>query len=179
MGMNDITELVKVIENKETLKSSLRNGCDVFMVVTMNYISYRKGEEEICVADNLAESICYALTKNDKSDPIWDTTSKSLLKSVVFYLIESAYDFYEQTGDTNRLASVTPLAIYNFIKHFGGNDELNEILKNSPYPLSKRAYEVSNFDNKELRTSIYCTLVDRISVFKESSLGCDYPLLSD
>lgn len=159
----NVRTILKTIHNKEELKSFIKNGGNPFGIVAECYIDYKDGEEfEEYILDAVTEMICYALTYNNKSDPLWSSSAKDLLKSVVFYLLESS----------DRIYDVTPLAIYRFIERYESDtNSLDELLKGCQSPLCIRAYQASNYGNfnflvKELQRTILSTLLYQISVFK-------------
>lgn len=167
--------------------AEVSSGWNPLTFVVNEYKRCRKNNKDLSKVAEYVDTICHSLTWNNKSEPIWPSSAKSLLSAMILYLIETAYEYdtenekaiSEGTLDS-RLDKVTFYSVFQLFSHFGGEDAyrdtgngytkklnaLDELFKTLPVTsLASAAYTTSRFAEGDMRGSIYATLADNINIF--------------
>lgn len=166
--------------------AEVSSGWNPLTFVINEYVRCRKENKDLSKVAEYVDTICHALTRNDKSDPIWPSSAKSLLSAMVLYLIETGYEhdqtYAKQIAEgtvKSRLDKVTFYSIFKLFSMFGGENAyrqdgeytrklnaLDELFKKLPVEsLASAAYTTSRFAEGEMRSSIFASLSDGINIF--------------
>lgn len=160
---------IVILNLRDTDKSSCWNPLSF---IIDEYVYCRKTGKEMSLVSEYIDTMANQLTQNPKSDPIWPSAAKSLLKAMILYMIELGYD-------TDTLSKVTMYNIHNFFVEYGSDvmrilpdgsavteNRLDTLMQNLPIgSLAKAAYATSKFASGEMRGSIFSTLADDINIF--------------
>lgn len=159
---------VKVLNLRNTNKSDNWNPLQFIIDI---YRRARRTDGDMSLLNDFIDTMCETLTRNDKSDPIWPSSAKSLLTALILYLLETGYD-------NNSLDKVNMASVYQFFIEYGEDEvvvkngaavstnKLDTIFKNLPAGSpAKAAYATSRFAQGEMRSSIFATLADNIKLF--------------
>lgn len=157
-----------ILNLEQTSKSSLWNP---LQIIINEYVRYRKSKDpndDLSRCMKLCEELASVFTHNDKSDPIWPESARSLLVAMILYLIEKGYD-------SSNLGSVSLYSVYQLFIEFGTIDEirgnnrynaLDELFQKLPVGNpAKSAYATSNFAKGEMRSSVFATLASNMRIF--------------
>lgn len=166
---------VVVLNLRDTDKSSLFNplqdiidlykkACDE--AAELN----RKPDLTECIKQ--VQSLATVFTFNDKSDPIWPQSAKSLLVAMILFLLDRGYK-------EGHLENVSMYSIYQLFIEFGTENEVQSVngakkeinALDSLFQMlpvgspAKAAYATSRFSSGDTRTSIFTTLSSNIEIF--------------
>lgn len=166
--------------------AEVSSGWNPLTFVINEYVRCRQENKDLSKVAEYVDTICYTLTHNDKSDPIWPSSAKSSLSAMILYLIETAYEFDERNKEAivagnikSRLDKVTFYSAFKLFSIFGGEytyrqegeytkklNALDELFKQLPVSsLASAAYTTTRFADGEMRSSIWATVADNTTVF--------------
>lgn len=160
---------VYVLNLRDTNKSSLWNP---LQIIIDEYVKAMKSDKDLSKTIKLVQSLASVFTDNPKSDPIWPDSARSLLVSIIMLLLDKGYE-------TNNLDKVNMYSVNQLLIEYGTTDKtivvnrvpkninaLDEIFKALPIGNpAKSAYSTSNFAKGEMRSSIFSTLANNITIF--------------
>lgn len=175
----------EILENTASIAES--NGYNVLILnlretarsSRWNPLTFAINEYKYCKQNNLdmskiteyLDTMIQTLTYNPKSDPIWPSSAKSLLKAVILYMIETGYE-------NNCLDKVNLPSAYQLFLEYGKEEmtvqdgvampknKLDTLFKGLPAgSLAKAAYATTSFATGEMKSSICATLADNIEIF--------------
>lgn len=160
---------IVVLNLRDTERTSLWNPLSF---IIDEYVYAKEHNTDLSKVNDYIDTMAYTLTYNPNTDPIWPSSAKSLLKAIILYLIDLGYE-------NNCLNKVNMYSVYQFFIEYGGADEtkivdgipttvnkLDTLFKNLPRGSSaKAAYATSKFASGDMRSSIFATLADNISIF--------------
>lgn len=164
---------VKVLNLRDTDKSSLWNPLQTIIDEYQKYLNETDpNKKDLSKTVKYVQSLAQVFTQNDKSDPIWPESAKSLLVAMILYMLEKA-------GEDGHFANVSMYSIYNFFVEFGSENEvqivngakrdvnaLDQLFQGLPIgSAAKNAYATSRFSSGDTRASIFTTLASNINLF--------------
>lgn len=166
--------------------AEVSSGWNPLTFIINEYVRCREENKDLSKVAEYVDTICQTLTHNDKSDPIWPSSAKSLLSAMILYCIETGYEFDERNSEAiaagevkSRLDRINFYSIFKLFSLFGGEDAyrqqgeytkklnaLDELFKTLPVSsLAAAAYTTSRFADGDMRSSIFATLADNINIF--------------
>ena len=159
---------VVVLNLRDTKKSSLWNP---LQVIIDEYVRCRKENDELDMCITMIDSVAETFTHNDKSDPIWPECAKSLMMSMILYLLQKGYE-------NNCIEKVSLYSVYQMFIDLGtqnekrGSREVNaldelfqDLQRREPQNPAVASYAASRFSAGEMRSSIFSTLASNINIF--------------
>ena len=160
---------VVVLNLRDTTKTSRWNPLSF---IIKEYVYAKENDTDMSKVNDYIDTLANTLTYNPNTDPIWPSSAKSLLKAMILYLIDTAYE-------NDCLDKVNMYSVYQFFIEYGGADEeiivnnvqktvnkLDTLFKNLPVGSpAKAAYATSKFAQGDMRSSIFATLSDNIDIF--------------
>lgn len=159
---------VAVLNLRDTQWSHLWNPLQVIIDEYRDRRDGKDGNTDLSRCIKLSQSLANVFTHNDKSDPIWPDSAKSLFVAMLLYLLEQGYD-------NHHLENVSLYSLYQMFIEFGtaneirGQHEINaldELFESLPIGNpAKSAYATSNFASGEMRSSIFSTLASNLTLF--------------
>ena len=166
---------VTVLNLRDTDKSSLWNPLQMIIDQYQEYLDEKDPNKKELLKSKCikyVQSLATVFTQNDKSDPIWPESAKSLLVAMTLFLLEKA-------AEDGHLANVSMYSIYNFFVEFGSENEvqvvngakrdvnaLDTLFQSLPRgSAAKNAYATSRFSSGDTRSSIFTTLASNIAIF--------------
>lgn len=159
---------VTVLNLRDTRYSHLWNPLQIIIDEYRDRRDGKDGETDLSRCIKLCQSLANVFTHNDKSDPIWPESAKSLFVAMLLFLLEHGYD-------NNHLENVSLYSLYQMFIEFGTANEvrgqkevnaLDEIFNSLPIGNPARsAYATSNFAAGEMRSSIFSTLASNLALF--------------
>ncbi|HKM32384.1 MAG TPA: type IV secretory system conjugative DNA transfer family protein [Oscillospiraceae bacterium] len=161
---------------RETKHSSLWNPLHI---IIQEYIKCMESDEQdISRTAELIGELARIITYNAQSDPIWPTSAKSLLSSLIFYLLDVGYKH-------DCLDKLNMYSVYTFFIEYGSQNyvvirngaqlyvnALDELFKElSPGDPAKLSYATSNFATGDMRGSIFSTLASNLEIFSDTGIA--------
>ncbi|MBR1753016.1 MAG: type IV secretory system conjugative DNA transfer family protein, partial [Ruminococcus sp.] len=159
---------VVVLNLRDTELSSLWNP---LQIIIDEYVYARDNSKDLSKVIKLVSSLSDTFTHNDKSDPIWPESARSLLIAMILLMLQKGYE-------TDNLDKVSLYSVYQMFIDFGtknerrGNENVNaldelfkDLAEKEPTSPAVSAYAVSNFASGEMRSSIFSTLASNINIF--------------
>lgn len=166
--------------------AEISSGWNPLTFVINEYVRCRRENKDLSKVAEYVDTICHMLTRDDKSEPVWPKSAKSLLSAMVLYFIETAYEYDTANAEEiakgtlqSKLDKVTFYSVFQLFSHFGGElatrdmgdyrktlNALDELFKSLPVgSLASAAYTTSRFAEGEMRSSIFATLSTNIEIF--------------
>ena len=159
---------VLILNLRDTARSSRWNP----LTFAINEYKYCKQNDlDMSKITEYLDTMIQTLTYNPKSDPIWPSSAKSLLKAVILYMIETGYE-------NNCLDKVNLPSAYQLFLEYGKEEmtvqdgvampknKLDTLFKGLPAgSLAKAAYATTSFATGDMKSSICATLADNIEIF--------------
>ena len=134
----------------------------------------QRGDGDFSETVEMTNELAQIITYNDKSDPVWPQSAKSLLVAIILFMLEEGYK-------RNCLDKVNMYSVYNFFIELGsyeinvGKQSINALdALMSSLPTShpaKMAYATSKFAIGDMRSSIYGTLASNLYPFADSGIA--------
>lgn len=160
---------IRVLNLRDTNQSSLWNPLQTIIDDYKEYLNETDPmKKDLSKTIKHVQSLATMFTHNDKSDPIWPDSAKSLLVAMILYMLEKA-------ARDGNLSKVSMYSIYSFFVEFGQENEaregvmcnaLDDLFQNLPRgSAAKNAYATSRFSQGETRGSIFTTLSSNIEIF--------------
>ena len=163
---------IVVINLRDTQWSNLWNPLQIIIDEYKDRRDGKDGRTDMSRVMKLCQSLADVFTHNDKSDPIWPESAKSLFVAMLLYLLEQGYD-------NGHLENVSLYSLFQMFVDFGEKNEarkvngamrdlnaLDELFKQLPTGNpAKSAYATSNFASGEMRSSIFSTLASNLTLF--------------
>ncbi len=159
---------ILILNLRDTARSSRWNP----LTFAINEYKYcRQNNLDMSKITEYLDTMIQTLTYNPKSDPIWPSSAKSLLKAVILYMIETGYE-------NKCLDKVNLPSAYQLFLEYGKEEmtvqdgvampknKLDTLFKSLPAgSLAKAAYATTSFATGEMKSSICATLADNIEIF--------------
>ena len=159
---------VAVLNLRDTQYSNLWNPLQIIIDEYRDRRDGKDGNTDLSKCMKLAQALANVFTQNDKSDPIWPESAKSLFVSMLLFLLEHGYD-------NGHLDNVSLYSVYQMFIEFGTANEqrgnttvnaLDELFNNLPIGNPARSsYATSNFASGDMRSSIFSTLASNLNLF--------------
>ena len=160
---------IRVLNLRDTNQSSLWNPLQTVIDDYQEYLDETDPiKKDLSKTIKHVQSLATVFTFNDKSDPIWPESAKSLLIAMILYLLEKA-------AKDGNLSKVSMYSIYSMFTEFGIENEtrngtyynaLDELFQSLPRgSAAKNAYATSRFSQGDTRSSIFTTLASNIGIF--------------
>ncbi len=163
---------IVVINLRDTQWSNLWNPLQIIIDEYKDRRDGKDGRTDLSRCMKLCQSLADVFTHNDKSDPIWPDSAKSLFVAMLLYLLEQGYD-------NGHLENISLYSLYQMFVEFGSVNEarkvngamrdlnaLDELFSNLPTGNpAKSAYATSNFASGDMRSSIFSTLASNLTLF--------------
>lgn len=155
------------------LRDTDRTNCwNPLSFIIDEYVYAKENHTDMSKVNDYIDTMANTLTYNPDTDPIWPSSAKSLLKAMILYLLDLGYE-------NNCLDKVNMYSVYQLFIEYGGDDEtkivngaqvtvnkLDQLFKSLPIGSpAKAAYATSKFASGDMRSSIFATLADNISIF--------------
>ena len=155
------------------LRDTDRTNCwNPLSFIVDEYVYAKENHTDMSKVNDYIDTMANTLTYNPDTDPIWPSSAKSLLKAMILYLLDLGYE-------NNCLDKVNMYSVYQLFIEYGGDDEtkivngaqvtvnkLDQLFKSLPVGSpAKAAYATSKFASGDMRSSIFATLADNISIF--------------
>lgn len=155
------------------LRDTDRTSCwNPLAFIIEEYVYAKEHHTDMSKVNDYIDTMANTLTYNPETDPIWPSSAKSLLKAIILYLLDTGYE-------NNCLNKVNMYSVYQLFVEYGSDDEvkivngaqvtvnkLDQLFKSLPVGSSaKAAYATSKFASGDMRSSIFATLADNISIF--------------
>lgn len=160
---------IVVLNLRETDRTSYWNPLSF---IIEEYVYAKEHHTDMSKVNDYIDTMANTLTYNPDTDPIWPSSAKSLLKAMILYLLDMGYE-------NNCLDKVNMYSVYQMFIEYGSEDEvkvvngaqvtvnkLDQLFKSLPMGSpAKAAYATSKFASGDMRSSIFATLADNISIF--------------
>lgn len=155
------------------LRDTDRTSCwNPLSFIIEEYVYAKEHSTDMSKVNDYIDTMANTLTYNPDTDPIWPSSAKSLLKAIILYLLDTGYE-------NDCLDKVNMYSVYQMFVEYGSDDEvkivngaqvtvnkLDQLFKTLPVGSSaKAAYATSKFASGDMRSSIFATLADNISIF--------------
>lgn len=159
---------IVVLNLRQTDRSSLWNPLTFIM---QKYKQAVENNLDFSKVNDYIDVMAEVLTQNDKSDPIWPASAKSLFTAMILYLIEQGYK-------NNCMDKVNLYSVFQFFIEYGNPEaeakngmqvttsKLDKLFEKLPRGNpAKAAYATSRFAEGDMKSSIFATLSENISIF--------------